>query len=76
MVNDAFKANYFYEIGEEGLEIKIKALKKYNNTLREYPHPRSAESIRALATIRGSQSKLNYAEAFMIVFERHNNERN
>ena len=32
--------------------------------MRPYPHPRSDESIKALATLRGSQVGRNYCEAF------------
>ena len=39
----------------------------YRGVMRPYPHPRSNEYITSLATIRGSQWGLNYAEAFEIV---------
>ena len=74
MINQAFSPNYFYEINEIGLDIKIEALSKYDGALREYPHPRSKESIISLATYRGSQMKLNYAESFVVAFERKKNE--
>jgi N-acetylglucosamine malate deacetylase 1 len=32
--------------------------------MRPYPHPRSDEVVRALATFRGAQAGLNLAEAF------------
>ena len=69
-----FTPNYYYQIKEDGVEAKIKALSYYDGALRDYPHPRSRESIKSLATIRGSQVKLNYAEAFKIAFERDNYE--
>ena len=72
--NDSFSPNYFYEINKDGLDAKIKALSCYDNALREYPHSRSKETIEALATLRGSQAKLNYAEGFIIAFERDKNE--
>jgi len=61
-----FVPNYFYKIGKNGLETKIKALNAYLNVMRPYPHPRSIESITALATLRGSQSGIELAEAFQI----------
>ena len=70
---EAFSPNYYYEINKAGIEKKVEALSKYEGALREYPHPRSKETINALATYRGSQAKLNYAEAFVIVFERDKN---
>ena len=74
MINQAFAPNYFYEINKDGLEMMIKALSKYDGAIREYPHPRSKESITSLATYRGSQARLNYAEAFIIAFDRDKNE--
>ena len=65
-----FAPNYFVEIGKEGVDIKIKALKAYKGVMRPYPHPRSEKTIEALATFRGSQSGCNYAEAFEIAFKR------
>lgn len=63
-----FTPNYFVEIGKEGIEIKIEALKKYKGVVREYPHPRSDESLLGLAAYRGVQAGCNYAEAFESVF--------
>jgi len=70
----SFEPNTFFKINNEGLNSKIKALEQYSMVMREFPHPRSVESIKALATIRGSQSGLFYAEAFQCVFSRINNE--
>lgn len=70
IINEAFIPNYFFEIGEEGVEKKIEALSFYDNAIRNFPHPRSKENIKALATTRGCQSKQNYSEAFIIAFER------
>lgn len=65
-----FTPNVFYEIGEDGVDRKIDALEKYRGVMRDYPHPRSPESVKALATYRGSQAGLKYAEAFQSVFRR------
>lgn len=70
-IKEAFRPNYYYEIGVDGLNNKIKALAVYDNVLREFPHPRSEECIRALSVIRSGESGLNYAEAFIIGFERN-----
>lgn len=67
--NHNFKPNVFYEVGEDILDIKIKALSIYRDVMREYPHSRSKETIKGLATIRGSQSGLIYAEAFESAFQ-------
>ncbi len=63
-----FAPNTYIQIGVEGLAKKIQAISQYRNVMREYPHPRSEEAIRALAIYRGSQSGLQYAEVFECVF--------
>lgn len=65
-----FSPNLFIEIGEEGLHKKIEALSMYRKVMREYPHPRSIESLRGLAAYRGSQAAYIYAEAFESAFRR------
>lgn len=40
--------------------------------MRDYPHPRSKESLKGLAAYRGSQAGMRYAEAFESVFRRIN----
>lgn len=65
-----FTPNFFVEIGEEGVEIKLKALRAYKGVMRPYPHPRSNEAIKGLAAYRGVQAGCNYAEAFECVFRR------
>ena len=64
-----FTPTTFVEIGEEFLERKIQALGSYEAVMRPYPHPRSAEALRALATVRGAQSGTNLAEAFETAFQ-------
>lgn len=65
-----FMPNYFVEVGKEGIENKIKALKCYKGVMRSYPHPRSDEAIRGLAAYRGAQAGCNYAEAFECAYLR------
>lgn len=65
-----FRANTFVEIGEDGIAAKLKALSQYVGVMRDFPHPRSIESIRGLAAYRGSQAGMVYAEAFESVFRR------
>lgn len=65
-----FRANTFVEVGIENVEKKIEALSIYRGVMRDYPHPRSTESIKGLAAYRGSQAGCNYAEAFECVFRR------
>jgi LmbE family N-acetylglucosaminyl deacetylase len=49
------------------IETKIKAMECYQSQIKEYPNPRSAEGIRALAMYRGSTVSCRYAEAFMMI---------
>ncbi|MBQ6361523.1 MAG: PIG-L family deacetylase [Lachnospiraceae bacterium] len=65
---NAFRANYYVEIGKDGVEKKIDALKAYAGVMRPFPHPRSEEVIEGLAAFRGGQSGRAYAEAFECVF--------
>ncbi len=64
-----FMPNYFVEIGEERVDIKLEALSAYKGVMRDYPHPRSCEAIRGLAAYRGAQSGCRYAEAFECVLQ-------
>lgn len=65
-----FSPNYFVEIGEAGVETKLKALKCYKGVMRPYPHPRSNEAIKGLAAYRGVQAGCNHAEAFECAYLR------
>lgn len=65
-----FSPNYFVEIGNEGVDLKIKALSAYKGVMRPYPHPRSREALEGLAAYRGVQAGCNYAEAFECAFKR------
>lgn len=66
--SNRFLPNLFFEIEKEGVNLKIKALEAYSGVMRPYPHPRSVEALKGLAAYRGSQSGLDYAEAFECVF--------
>jgi LmbE family N-acetylglucosaminyl deacetylase len=63
-----FVANSFVGVGLENVERKIEALSAYKDVMRPYPHPRSSESLVALATYRGGQCGMPYAEAFQSVY--------
>lgn len=66
---DAFKPNTYHEVSEEALEAKIKAISVYQDVIRPAPHPRSLETLRAFATVRGSEAGSLYAEAFQSIFK-------
>ena len=65
-----FHPNTFVEITQDGLEAKINALSVYENVVRDRPHPRSREALRALPVLRGAQAGCMLAEAFECLFRR------
>ena len=67
-----FNPNLFVEIGKNGVEKKIEALKAYRGVMRPYPHPRSEEALTGLAAYSGAQAGCYYAEAFECVLRRMN----
>jgi|TARA_B110001454_G_scaffold217647_1_gene243483 LmbE family N-acetylglucosaminyl deacetylase len=61
-----FNPNYFVNI-ELQLSAKIKAMKAYENEIRDFPHPRSAKNLENVASRWGSVSGTISAEAFEII---------
>ncbi len=49
------------------LDAKLAAVACYADEMRSDPDPRSAEGVRRLARLRGSESGLDVAEAFTVV---------
>lgn len=66
-----FSPNCFVEVGQDGINAKVKALSMYRGVMRPYPHPRSEAYIVGLAACRGSQWGLSYAEAFEVVLRNY-----
>jgi LmbE family N-acetylglucosaminyl deacetylase len=62
----SFRPNFFVNIDSE-IESKLGALNFYDFEMREFPHPRSKENIKALSQIRGSEIGFEFAEAFMLI---------
>ena len=62
----SFRANVFVDITGT-LETKIEALACYDTETRTFPHPRSAEALRAIATRWGSVAGLPAVEAFELI---------
>ncbi len=62
----AFVPNYYVDI-EKTFEAKLKILETYKSELKEPPHPRSKEVLRALAVKRGSESGMKMAEGFVVI---------
>jgi LmbE family N-acetylglucosaminyl deacetylase len=70
-----FRPNVFVDIADS-LETKIAALACYDTETRKFPHPRSPEALRAIATRWGSVVGLQAVEAFELIrsvrpMERH-----
>jgi len=65
---NAFVPNYFVNISSY-IDKKIEIMKIFESELGEHPFPKSEKNIKALATFRGAQSGVEYAEAFMILKE-------
>lgn len=63
-----FKPNLWINISDH-LDSKIDIMRCYEDEIADHPFPRSEQSIRSLASLRGSQSGCHYAEAFMSVKE-------
>jgi len=61
-----FVPNAYSGISNE-FESKLQAMGCYKSELKEYPHSRSLEGITILAQKRGLESRLEKAEAFIIV---------
>lgn len=68
--SNRFTPNCFFEIGEDGVRTKVRALAAYRGVMRPFPHPRSNEALTGLAAYRGAQSGCVYAEAFESAFRR------
>lgn len=57
----AFQPHLFVDISET-LDLKVQALECYRREIRSWPHPRSAEGLRARARYWGSQAGFHAAE--------------
>lgn len=67
---EPFTPTVFFDVTDT-LEAKIEGMSCYRSESAEYPHPRSAEALRALASYRGSNVGVGLAEAFMSLREVH-----
>ncbi len=61
-----FHPTIFMDV-EETIDAKIKAMELYKAEVRPFPHPRSADGLRAIARRWGSVAGVEYAEAFELV---------
>jgi len=66
LANSVFTPNVFVEIEPYVLK-KVEAIKSYVTELREYPHPRSVESVMKKDIVAGLQCGLKKCEFFMLI---------
>ncbi len=63
--NNSFIPNSFIEISNY-FNHKIRAMQSYKSQLRDFPHPRSIETLEALSKFRGATVGVDKAEAFSV----------
>lgn len=61
-----FIPNVYVDISEY-METKLQAINIYKNELGKHPFPRSVDSIKALACLRGAEASTKYAEGFRLI---------
>lgn len=66
MIDRVFIPNYFIDISKYVTK-KINIMSVFKSEIKEHPFPRSTRSIESLATLRGAQAGVEYAEAFMLL---------
>jgi len=66
--DEPFKPNYLVDISGF-LDKKIDIMRVFKGEMGRHPFPRSPETIKALATLRGSMAGCRYAEGFMVLRE-------
>lgn len=69
ITKNAFVPNVFVDISPF-MENKLEIIKLFTTEQMAEPYPRAMSSIRALARYRGSRIGVEYAEAFMLLFEK------
>lgn len=65
---EPFTPNVYIDVTDT-LEAKVKGMQCYRTESTIYPHPRSAEALRALGRYRGSNAGMEMAEAFVLLRE-------
>lgn len=63
-IGPPFRPDHFVDI-QDTLDRKIEALHAYDQEMRDFPHSRSYDALRALAVLRGASVGLRAAEAFV-----------
>jgi LmbE family N-acetylglucosaminyl deacetylase len=65
-VTPGFRPQVFVDIGSQ-LQRKLEAMAMFRSQLRDFPHERSLETLKALAVIRGTSMHRSAAEAFVSI---------
>lgn len=65
--NEIFMPNWYVDISNGYNEKKYQAMLCYNTELRQYPHPRSIEYLRAADVAEGNRVGVMAAESFMLI---------
>jgi LmbE family N-acetylglucosaminyl deacetylase len=65
---EVFRPNRFVDVSGV-IDVKLAAMECYESELRDEPHPRSLEALRARAAGWGTVIGVRYAEAFMVLRE-------
>ena len=61
-----FRPNIFVDVAAT-LELKLRAMERYESEAREFPHPRSRQALEAIARRWGSVAGFAAAEAFELI---------
>ncbi|OEY73951.1 PIG-L deacetylase family protein [Salegentibacter salarius] len=64
---NSFIPNFFVEVEEKNIDAKIEGMQSYYFEKREYPHPRSPESLKILSKRWGIVIGTEFAEAFRVI---------
>lgn len=65
---NSFVPNVYVDITDY-MEDKLRIMSHFKTEVMQSPYPRSLESIRALGRYRGTRAGVEYAEAFMLIYE-------
>lgn len=68
-LNDNFAPNLYVDISEQ-INNKLKAFSEYKSQIQELNQPRSIKGIESLASYRGINIGVKFAESFNIIFEK------
>ncbi len=66
--SEPFTPNVYFDVTGT-LEAKVEGMACYRTESKIYPHPRSAEALRSLGRLRGSNAGFEMAEGFMLLRE-------